>query len=123
MTPPLVALYWDDAHGSNPRWEEEIEVGQGPDEPAPIVTIGWIMSHTDVGINIACEQTDATHYRGSTFVPEDNIVAIKTLRKGSLWKRPRTVAPPGERSSKKRTGPSAPPDTVHRDPAVGETDE
>lgn len=91
---PLVAVYWDDAHGNGPEWSDDISPQDLDHKPTPMVSVGWLLRDDDWGVSLACEQSGEDSYRGHTFVIRANVVAVRMLRKGGLWNRP--TEPTGE---------------------------
>lgn len=78
MKKPLVAVTWNDAHGSVSAELEEHEL---PSEPAKMTTYGLLVKDCPAGIVVASEETHNRSYRGWTFVPRGMIVEIKYLEK------------------------------------------
>ena len=134
---PLVEAVWNDCHGGD---NEELEAGDAVVEPAIVITSGYVTQDNERGMVIEQDQTGSSVHRGRTTILRENLLAYRVIRKSNSWGWATRLAEKlngerdrerdrerglhvAERSPKKRTGPSAPPDTVHRDPAVGETDE
>ena len=64
----LVAVFWDDAHGSITVDVDSDDLG-GLHEPVCMITLGWLLRWDDDGISIASERDDTGGWRGHTFVP------------------------------------------------------
>src|SRR5512146_531795 len=75
---PLVAVVWNDAHGSVSAELEEHEL---PSEPAKMTTYGLLVKDCPAGIVVASEETANRAYRGWTFIPRGMIEDIKYLEK------------------------------------------
>lgn len=85
MTRPLeiVAVEWDDAHGSvasDVDLEEE-------HKPVIMTTIGFLLQWDALGLSIANERSDG-EYRGHTFIPRGMVRTIRTVTKQRLSRRP-----------------------------------
>ena len=87
MTPPLVALRWNDAHGTATTTYELHEL---PHKAVEIVTYGLLLRDDDAGISIACEDAGGGCYRGVTFVPRALVVEVKHLKPVRKKQKPAT---------------------------------
>jgi hypothetical protein len=89
---PLVAVIWNDAHGSV---NAELEEHELPSEPATMTTYGLLVKECEAGIVVACEETQNRAFRGWTFIPKGMIVSITPLGKPQRARTPKApVASP-----------------------------
>jgi len=86
--PELVAVEWDDAHGSIADTVMPLALGSSH-EPAIMTTVGWLLRLDNEGVSIANEMEPGSNgYRGHTFVPLGMIRSIRNLTKQPLHRRP-----------------------------------
>lgn len=74
----LVAVTWNDAHGSATSAYAEHEI---PHAPIVIVTYGLLLRDDEAGVTIANEVCDDSTYRGVTFVPRGMIVKVTPVKR------------------------------------------
>lgn len=77
MTPDLVLVTWQDAHGSLTEY-----YATKMHAPAVMHTVGWLMEANDKGVSICCERSpdgELFDYRGHTFVPIAMVVSVQRL--------------------------------------------
>lgn len=84
----LVALKWNDAHGSATESYSENDI---PHEPLLMTTYGLLLRDDDVGVSVANEECGDGTYRGYTFVPRPLVVELLDLGepKPKRLRRPR----------------------------------
>jgi hypothetical protein len=83
----LVAVAWDDAHGSINVDIHKDKLG-GVHAPFLMMTVGFLLEFDEVGISVANEVGQDGEYRGHTFVPFDNVREIRLITNKRLSKRP-----------------------------------
>ena len=76
MKPPLVALRWNDAHGTATT---TYEIHELPHKAAEMTTYGLLLRDDEAGVSIACEDAGGGCYRGVTFVPRSLVVEVKYI--------------------------------------------
>ena len=86
---PLVAVTWDDAHGTGATTEDPKEV---PHRPMRITTFGRAVKVDEVGITIAGEVCEDGMIRNRTFIPKSMIVDVTRLR--AFQPRQKKAPPP-----------------------------
>ena len=85
---PLVAITWDDAHGSS---TQDINANHLDAIHLPIImtTVGWLIKQDEVGFTLSGEWCVVDgDYRGHTFIPFDMVKNIRVLTKQMLSQRP-----------------------------------
>lgn len=84
--PQLVAVFWDDAHGSITVDVDSDDLG-GLHAPVKMITLGWLLRWDSNGISVASERDDGGGWRGHTFVPAGCIWGVRspTARPEHAW--------------------------------------
>lgn len=73
--PPIIAVTWDDAHGSRETFTaEEID-----HRPIRFASVGWLLRSDAVGVSIAGERAGDGSYRDHTFIPRGMVVSEMVL--------------------------------------------
>lgn len=75
---PLVAVTWDDAHGTNLGDYSESEIERDFHKPARYTTFGLLVKENEAGVTLASDVSEGT-YRGVAFIPRGMIVEIVNL--------------------------------------------
>lgn len=75
MTPVIVGVEWDDAHGSAANEVSVSDLG-AHHRACVLTTFGFLLRFDEEGISLANEQDRDKNYRGLTFIPRANVRAI-----------------------------------------------
>jgi len=76
VLPNVVAIQWNDAHGTATTLYEAHEI---PHAPIVVTSYGLLLRDDATGISIASEQVADGTYRGVTFIPRGMIVSVRAL--------------------------------------------
>lgn len=74
----LVAVTWQDAHGSAVSAYAEHEI---PHAAIVVTTYGLVLREDDAGISVANEVCEDGTYRGVTFIPRGMIVKVAPVKR------------------------------------------
>lgn len=77
-TKPLVAVIWDDAHGSHLGDYSESEIERDFHKPVRYTSFGLLVTESAAGYTLAGDTSEG-QYRGITFVPKGMVVEIVNL--------------------------------------------
>lgn len=77
-TKPLVAVTWDDAHGTNLGDFSESEIERDFHKAARYTTFGLLVKEDAAGVTLASDVSEGT-YRGVAFIPRGMIVDLVNL--------------------------------------------
>ena len=83
---PLVAVLWNDAHGTAAVPVDEGTVHEHH-KPVQLVTIGWPLRWDEEGISLANEIDEDGEYRGHTFILRSMVADIWRVSKNPFVKR------------------------------------
>lgn len=79
MTPPLVAVTWDDAKSVAVEEYDLNEIRTQFHRPARYTTYGLLVVDDPAGVTLGAEQGDDGRLRGLTFIPRAMIVDVRHL--------------------------------------------
>lgn len=74
---PLVAVTWEDAHGSGAGAYELHEI---PHAPILVTTYGLLLREDEAGVTLSNEHYADSTYRGVTFIPSKMITLISVIK-------------------------------------------
>jgi hypothetical protein len=77
-TKPLVAVTWDDAHGTNLGDYSESEIERDFHKAARYTTFGLLVKEDTAGVTLASDVSEGS-YRGVAFIPRGMIVDLVNL--------------------------------------------
>lgn len=87
---PLVAVRWNDAHGSATDACEPEAINHAP---MLMITYGLLLRQDAAGVTVACEDCGDGTYRGRTFVPAGMLVSVDQLLPAKKQSKKKTHQP------------------------------